>query len=165
MSPVEQQIAKLKASLAHSYLRRFPDYLLVGAAILVVISVVYWHLLPFMLAVFLGLVALASRETVPLLQAAIQAYETVGPVDCQVTIAVKSDSDNDSYYVVAAHDRESEWRYEFIPQGWKPVAGVYAARMWTLPSDTAPNLIAVKEGVMIPRNKPKLLRTSGLAHS
>jgi len=164
MSPVEQQIANLKPSVKSGVARQLHVYLVAGAILLVILSIALWHPIPLMLAAFIGLVALGSRESGPLLEAAIQAYETASPVSCEVSISIESNTDSDSYYAIVSRNEGSVWRYEFIPQGWKPVAGTYAAVVWSLPSDPSPNLSAVNEGIMIPRYKPKLLASTQIAN-
>ena len=164
MSPVEQQIANLKPSVKSGAARHFHVYLFNGAILLVILSAVLWHPVPLMLAAFFGLVALGSRESGPLLLTAIQAYETAKPVASEVTVSIESDGDSDRYYVTVITDEESAWRYEFIPQGWNPVAGTHAASIWRLPSSTLPNIISVPEGIMIPRYKPKLLQPNQIAN-
>jgi hypothetical protein len=164
MSPVEQQIANLKPSVKSGVARHFHAYLFAGAILLVILSAVLWHPMPLMLAVFLGLVALGSRESGSLLQTAIQAYETAKPVASEVTVSIESDGDSDRYYATVVTAEESSWKFEFIPQGWNPAAGTHAALIWCLPSSTIPSLISVPEGIMIPRNKPKLLQLNQIAN-
>jgi len=164
MTSVEQQIANLKPCVKSGIARRFHVYLFAGGILLIILSIVLWHPIPLMLAAFFGLVALGSRESGPLLETAIQAYETVEPVAKEVTILIESDGDSDRYYATVIADKEAAWRYEFIPQGWNPVAGTHAALIWTLPSSTSPNLISVPEGIMIPRYKPKLLQPNQIAN-
>lgn len=160
MSPVEQQIAKLKPCVKSGVARLLHVYLVVGAVLLVVLSIVLWHPIPLMLAVFMGIVGLCSRESGALLVNAIQAYETANHDSCEVSISIDNNSDSDRYYAIVSRNEGSVWRYEFIPQGWKPLAGTYAGVVWGLPSDLSPKLTSINEGILIPRYKPKLLSSN-----
>jgi hypothetical protein len=154
MSPIEQQIANLRPSVGSGIARRLHIYLLASAGCLVLVSIVLRHPVPLMFAAFFALVGFGSRETGPLLDAAIRAYDMATPVSGQVAITVESNMDSNSYYALVYEKDQPNWKYEFIPQSWHPSAGTYPARIWRLKPETPPDIVAVEDGILIPRYKP-----------
>jgi hypothetical protein len=59
------------------------------------------------------------------------------------------------YQTLVREQNQPDWEYEFIPLGWQPVAGTYAARIWRVDSNGPPILAAVETGILIPRGNPK----------
>jgi len=153
MSPVEQQIANLRPSVVSGIARQIHIYILACAVLLLVISIIFWHPIPLMFATFIAIVGLGSRDTGPLLDAAIRAYDLAPTVSGQVTITLENNFDSDCYYALVLEDNQPSWKYEFIPQSWRPVAGTYPVRIWRLKPETSQDLVAIEEGILIPRYK------------
>ncbi len=154
MSPVEQQISNLRPSTGSGLATNLHYYLIAGAVLLTISSIVLWHPIPLMFATFLALVGWGSRAAGPLLVAAIAAYDTATPTHGQVTISISNDGDTDRYYAVVSERGEPDWKYEFIPQGWRPLAGSHAVRIWRLEPETPPAITAVEAGILVPRDWP-----------
>ena len=153
MSSVEQQIASLRP-FVRSGLALNLNYCLAAAAVLLTaLSVVLWHPVPLMFATFVAVVALGSRESGPLVTAAIAAYDSATPSFGQVTISISDHRDADTYQALISEPDQPIWKFEFIPQSWHPVAGSYPARVWRLQHEY-PVLAATEDGVLIPRYKP-----------
>jgi hypothetical protein len=153
---VEQQITHLKPAVGSGCAPYFHYGLLSGAAGLVILSLLLWHPVPLMMAVFLGIIGIFERRTGPNIAAAIRAYDTTSPTPGEVSITI-SDWDTDQHYhaVVREHG-QLDWEYPFVPQGWEPAAGNYAARIWRAYKDGPPVLTAIESGLLIPRDKPSL---------
>jgi hypothetical protein len=112
---VEDQIAALRSvrGLApHAH-----KWLLAGAAIGLIAAVAFWHPVPLMIAVFLGLVGFAEQRTGPNLAAALTAYDNGTPSPGEVSIAIKSWDSTDRYHATVHTPGQPDWAYEFIPQG------------------------------------------------
>ena len=152
--PVEDQLARLRPAVASGLAVRFHLVLLAGAGIGVILAVVLWHPVPLMLAAFLGLVGFAEQRAGPNLAAAVAAYDTAAPVHGDVSVTItRWDTDN-SYLATVCEPGQPTWQYEFIPQGWQPVAQTYPARIWRSGAGAPPVLAAVEEGILIPRGDP-----------
>ena len=153
-STVEQQIANLRP-LARSGLALNIHNRLVAIAVgLVIFSVLLWNPIPLMIAIFLGVVGFFERSAGPNIAAAINAYDTTKATFGEVTIAITC-WDTDNHY--HAHVREigqPPWEYEFVPQGWKPAAGSYAASIRRAGYSAPPIPTIVEGGILIPRHKP-----------
>lgn len=152
---VESQIAILRAATKYSVARNLHHWMLGGAAALALFSAVIWHPIPLMIALFIGIVGASERRAVPNIQSAIRAYDTASASFGEVLISLTCwDTDAHYHAVVREHGRP-DWAYEFMPQGWLPVAGAHAARIWRLDGCDAPALAATDNGILIPRYDPK----------
>lgn len=110
-----------------------------------------------MIAFFLGFVGFSEQRAGPNLLFAILAYDCDDPTEGTVSVEITSWSDSETYHAIVSEIGHSDWKYQFIPQGWQPAARSYSARIWR--SDTAgrPLLAAVEEGILIPRYDPELV--------
>jgi hypothetical protein len=151
---VEEQIARLRPG--RGFARRLPVWLFGLAAVLCVTAAVVWHPVPLMVGLFFGLVGLLDRRAGPNIVAALEAYDTLRPVAGEVEIEVTTWSDSDSYHAMVCEPGQPAWTYPFMPQGWTPVAGRYPARIWRAAPGQPPALVAVADGILVPRTTPKL---------
>jgi hypothetical protein len=153
---VEQQIANLRPAVGSGFAPYFHYGLLAGAAGLVTLSILSWHPVPLMIAIFLGLIGIFERRAGPNIAAALKAYGTHSPTFGEVSITItRWDTDNHHHVVVREHG-QPDWEYEFVPQGWEPVVGSYAARIWRAAIDGPPVLTAIESGILIPRGNPTM---------
>lgn len=150
---VDAQIAALRPGLG--FAAHVHNWLLAGAAIGVIAAVFFWHPVPLMIAAFLGVVGLSERKAGPNLVAAVAAYDSGTPAIGEVSVAITCWSDSDHYHATVHGQGGPDWEYEFMPQGWRPAAGRYPARIWRAAADGEPILAVVEEGILIPRYPPR----------
>jgi hypothetical protein len=91
---------------------------------------------------------------------AIVAYDSGTPTDGDVSVAITSWDTDNTYHAIVREAGHSEWKYEFIPQGWQPASRSYPARIWRNDLEGRPILAVVEEGILIPRYDPKLVESS-----
>lgn len=151
---VEQQIDNLRPFAKSSLGLNFHNWLLVSAVVLVILSIFLWNPVPLMVAIFLSVVGISERNAGPNIVAAIDAYDTNKATQGKVVITISCSSDDDHYYALVQEIGQLEWGYEFIPQGWQPLAGSYPARIWRAGTRGTPILTVVESGVLIPRYNP-----------
>lgn len=152
---VDEQLAILRNAVASPVLRQLHYWMVGTAVVLVIASAVLWNPVPLMIGAFIGLVGIGGRQTIPNILNALHAYESVPPATGTAAISITCWSDDNNYQVVLREAGQPDWGYEFIPQGWTPVEGTHAARIWRLSGHPAPALAAVDDGVLIPRYDPK----------
>jgi len=163
---VEQQIAlfrRIKGFAAHAQ-----KWFLGGAALGIIVAVIlfwFWHQ-AFFFSAFLGMVSIFfasvgfyEQRTGPNIVAAIFAYDSDTPTHGKVTLLIEPWEDDDysgiTYYAIVHERNHPDWKYDFIPQDWQPIAQTYPAKIWRTGSKRQPVLVIVEEGVMIPRDDPK----------
>jgi hypothetical protein len=154
-NPVDQQINNLRPAVTSGLGLSIHNWLLAAAIGLVIPGIILRHPAPLMIAAFLAVVGLCERRAGPNIVAAVKAYDAGEPTFGEVSITISCwDTDNHYHALVREHNRP-EWEYEFIPQGWKPAADTYAARIWRVDNEGPPVLTAVEDGILIPRGDPK----------
>jgi hypothetical protein len=151
---VEQHIANLRPVVRSGFAPYFHYGLLAGAAGLVILSIFLWHPVPLMIAIFLGIVGIFERRAGPNIADAIEAYDTNSPTFGEVSITISRWDTDKHYHAVVREHGQPDWEYEFVPQGWEPVVGSYAARIWRADIDGPPVLTAIESGILIPRGNP-----------
>lgn len=162
---VEQQVSMLRRSMQSPLGRNLNAFLGALALLLLVLGYAIGSPIPWMFAGFFGLVAVFEREAVPNIVAALRAWDGDPPVAGWVVINVVRGDESDCYHVVVDEPGRAGWRFQFMPQGWTPVAGRFPARIWRPAGQDAPVLAAVDAGVMIPRDRPEALPSGEwLAH-
>ena len=150
---VDKQISKLRPTTG--FAANLHSYFLAAAVLGLIAAVVFWHPVPLMIAIFLGIIGFAEKRAGPNIVEAINAYDTSTPTDGEVSIAItRWDTDN-HYHATVREQGQSEWEYEFIPQYWQPTTGIYLAKIWRSDIEGMPILLVVREGILIPRNTPK----------
>jgi hypothetical protein len=152
---VEQQIDYLRSTIGFAV--QMHKWFLLGAALGVIASLLFWNPIPLMLSIFLAVVGFAEKRAGPNIVAAISAYDSEAPSPGNASITVTC-WDMDNHYHVKLHEEGSpDWDYEFIPQGWQPAAGSYVAKIWRIGLEKKPVLSVVEEGIMIPRYDPQAI--------
>jgi hypothetical protein len=152
---VEQQIDYLRPTIG--FAAKMHKWFLLAAAIGVIASLLFWNPIPLMFSVFIAVVGFAEKRAGPNIVAAISAYDSKAPSLENASITITC-WDMDNHYHVKLHEEgHPDWTYEFIPQGWQPASGSYAAKVWRTGLESKPVLSVVEEGIMIPRYDPKTI--------
>lgn len=110
-----------------------------------------------MIAFFLGFVGFLEQRAGPNMLSAVLAYDCGNPTEGTVTVEITSWSDSDTYHATVSEIGHSDWKYQFIPQGWQPACRSYSARIWRSDTEGKPLLAVVDEGILIPRYDPALV--------
>jgi hypothetical protein len=150
---VEEQISNFRSTMM--FARHMHMWLLAGAATGVIAALVFWHPVPLMLAAFLGIVGLSEQRAGPNIVSAVVAYDSDTATDGEVCVAITCWDTTNKYHATVREAGHSDWKYEFIPQGWQPASRSYSARIWRNDSEGRPVLAVVEEGILIPRYDPK----------
>ena len=155
MTPVsvEQQIAALRTTVG--FAAKMHRWFLLGAAVGLVVAIVFWHPIPLMISFFLAIVGFSEQRAGPNIVAAIFAYDCDTPTLGEVSVSITSWSDNNHYHATVHEQGYPNWEYEFIPQRWLPVARRYPAKIWRSEGRKQPVLAVVEDGILIPRYDPK----------
>lgn len=139
-------------------------YWMLGASIAsgIVVVIGAEHLrttsLPYvMIPVLFVIVALAVWMTVPHVRRAWQAVQTPQCCDdVRIEIEIDSYPDAKHYYARVPATTRGTWRFEFVPQGWKPVAGALEAQARYITAVRWPVLVLVAPtGMLVPMYEPK----------
>ena len=124
------------------------------AALLVIVGwVLHWVAL-YLIAGFVGVVALASFTTLSNLRNAYVGEREGARAGGHVQITVTPGTEATSYSA-AVRDRGARWSFEFVPIEWAPMAGEREAQLVYLRGVEWPVLVVVDEGILVPRYKPK----------
>ena len=139
--------------------RRLPQrlkWVLVALSIVIGAAALYTRQPPYLMAlVFVAFVTYSAFQTAPHIEAAARALTAANRVDGSVIIeVVEAWSDSNTYHVVIPVAPYGAWRFEFIPGGWKPIAGESKATIYWLADIVGPALVQVEAGVMYPRHTP-----------
>ena len=153
-SNVEQQIDNLRPAAKSGLAANIHNWLVAIAVGLVILSIFLWNPIPLMIAIFLGVVGISERSAGPNIAAAINSYDTTQATFGEVTITITCWDTDNHYHAHVQEIGQPAWEYEFIPQGWKPAAGSYAARIWRAGNGGPPTLTIVGDGILIPRHIP-----------
>ena len=152
---VAEQIALFKRPSVFRIAAHLRQWFLGGAIVGVIGAIFFWHPVPLMIAAFLGLIGLAEKRAGPNIVSALAAYDHGTSRPGQVAITITCwDMDNHYHGTVREHGW-SDWKYEFIPQGWQPSSGTYPAQIWRDETSGRPVLTTVEQGILIPRYDPK----------
>lgn len=153
MTP-DEQISQLRPSLSVAAKMRL---WFIGIALLALsAALIFWNSIPLFFGLFFTVVGLADRYVAPNIIEAIRAYDTQPHTEGEVTVSI-TQWDMDLHYRANIKEMgHSEWVYDFIPQGWKPEARSYKARIWRN-TKGIPLLAIVDVGILIPRGlvRPK----------
>jgi hypothetical protein len=77
-----------------------------------------------------------------------------------VFIDITNWSDSDSYHAIVVSGCKLPWKFDFIPQGWKPTEGIIPAELVFIKQVGWPVLIITEAGIIFPRYTPKVSNTS-----
>lgn len=109
----------------------------------------------FMVAIFLGVVALAARQTGPHVLRAAQAIDSALRSPVTVTVEVTQWTDSPTYHATVSLPQGHPWRMEFHPQGWTPEPGPLQATAHFVSGVPWPALLVADQGIIFPRYTPK----------
>jgi hypothetical protein len=151
---VRQQIDLLRPALG--FVRHVHKWFWMGAALGVVAAIVFWHPAPLFFSALLALVGFFEQKAGPALAAAIAAYDDGTPSNGQVAVTLVEGDSVNFYHAVVREPNHPDWEFAFFPQGWQPSTRIYHARLWRENRSGQPVLAAVDEGLLIPRDQPRL---------
>lgn len=151
---VEQQIDNLRPLAKTSLALNFHNWLVASAVLLVILSVILWNPIPLMIAIFLGVVGISERSAGPNIAAAIKADDTIKATSDEVTITISCWDTDNHYHARVQENGQPAWEYEFVPQGWEPAVGCFAARIWRADTSGPPAITIVEGGILIPGHNP-----------
>jgi hypothetical protein len=152
---VEQQVAALRPAVVVGFAGNMHKWFLAGAALGMIMAILFWHPVPLVIAAFLGFIGFSEQRAGPNIVAALAAYDFDTPTYGEVFIAITSWDTDNFYDAKVCEQGYSDWKFEFIPQGWQPATSSYRARIWRNGSEGQPILVAVDDGLLIPRYTPK----------
>jgi len=158
---VEDQISRLRPTMLFAL--HMHKWFLAGAATGLIAAAIFWHPVPLMIAAFLGIVGLSEQRAGPNIVSAIVAYDSGTATDGEVSVAITSWDTDNTYHATVREAGHSDWKYEFIPQGWQPANRNYMAKIWRHTPEGQPVLAVVDEGILIPRYDPKPVDSSKLS--
>jgi hypothetical protein len=127
------------------------------ALALAIAGILSWHPMPFMIAFFVALLALASRETTPHIANAAKALESGSKRAASVEVSIPETSDTTRYYAVVRVSDALHWRMEFTVWGWKPREGTFQAEVFHIRGVEWPVLLQMEQGILFPRYTPQRL--------
>ena len=147
---VEEQLARFRAALPLAphlaFALRCAGGALLGLAAALATPI------PAMFGLFLLVVGFAEREAGGCVAAALSAHAGGGGDEGLLAIAVEPGTDDPIYRALVEGPAGAFWRMTFVPQGWRPSEGRFAARIWRERGTGRPALaILAGGGVVIPR--------------
>ena len=154
---VDDQIRRIKR--AKLFAQHMHKWLIAGALFLAVVSLVSWHPALLIIAAMLAAIGVFERRAGPNILSALLAYESEEASTGFVAISITAWDTSKTYHATVREVGYPEWKFEFIPQGWKPASRSYKARIWRKSPDNRPTLAIVEEGILVPRYDP--IRLSG----
>jgi hypothetical protein len=157
---LEAQLALLKTATRSGVGRHLYHWLVGIAVILLILSFLLWHPFPLMVAALLGIIGLLEHRAVPNTLNALRAYDSTKPGTGTVRITITHWDSDSHYHAIVREEGQSDWAYDFVPQGWQPDEGTHSAQIWRLDSGGSPALSAVSTGMLIPRHAPQKLDAS-----
>jgi hypothetical protein len=159
LSPNDQldQLRRMAAGRRSDWLKYG---LLLLAAALALAALLTLHPVFGMVLVFVAVVSYSAWQSTPHMDAAAVALRFDHRSTGTVQITVGNWSGSDSYQATVqggarTGDAPARWRFEFIPLGWRPVAGRYTAVLFAHPALEWPALIQTEQGIIYPRYKPE----------
>lgn len=156
MDIIEEQIDNLRPAVYSGLATNLYRWMIGISLVLVIFSIFLWNPIPLIFVAFLAIVAMSIRQSGTNLTEAIIAFDTCEPTTGLIQIIVERGDDSDIYHVVVCEENQPKWRYQFIPQHWKPIKGKYTAKIWRKGDRLPPTLVATEQGILIPRYNPEL---------
>ena len=108
----------------------------------------------YMVALISGVLAWASHQTAPHLRRAALALDSGQRRRARIDISIDSASDVQKFRAFVPVSATQAWTFEFIPQGWTPVAGTLEAELCFVPEVEWPALMITQAGLIHPRTEP-----------
>ena len=151
-SSVNQQLETLRKSARLAWL---PMGSLALTFALLALGLITGYEAFFVLAAFIGLGAVAARQTAPHWRNAIRALEEGERSKGKVSIIVSEYDDSPEYRVTSLKTPTGSWSFEFSPQNWIPVEGCFDADILFVSGVEWPALVITQEGILFPSFDPK----------
>lgn len=155
---LEQQLGVLRNSRGGSDIRAAQVITAILALGLLVTAIITQHIAAIMLFVFFSIAAIAGGDTIKHTNNAIDAYESGVKEKCSVLIEQSEDSLNVYYAKINTAGHQHSWKFDFIPDGWKPTEGECSAESFHLENTECPALVVVETGILVPRSKPLMIK-------
>lgn len=105
-------------------------------------------------ALLLAVVAGSLGQSTPHLRQATEAYRRGAGHAGSVVIAITRGSDAESFRATVHDPRTGCWTFEFVPLGWTPREGRFAAQLYRLDTVPWPALAVLRDGILVPRQSP-----------
>lgn len=102
-----------------------------------------------------GLFAVLAFQSGPYPAYAARAIQSGRRIRQAAKISVEVLFEQNRYYVTTQDLEKREWKFEFVPRGWRPAPGETPVEAYHLDGLPCPALLVAKHGIMIPRFKPK----------
>ena len=153
MTPSEQ-IEALQTMVSRRVMMWVPQLAFVVALGLAAGGILTWHPVFFMLLFPALLIASLSARIRPHILSAATAFSSGATTHGQIEITATEGIDELRYHAIVQVSQPNAWRIQFNPMGWKPVAGIQEATIFTLPDVAWPALVQVSEGIIFPCQKP-----------
>lgn len=152
----EQQVHSLRRMVARRVMEWMLGVCIASAVVLVGAGLQSAWPPYFMIGAFLAFVALAVWQTLPHVRRASQAVKAPQRREhATITIEVESDADSTCYHVRVPASDDGAWRFQFRPQGWRPVAGCLYAEVRYIADVRWPVLAIVPHGILVPCYEPR----------
>jgi hypothetical protein len=156
MTP-DQQLHNLQRYGNDALLMLLRSLLILAALLLFAAAYYYRELMYLMIGIFVTLVTIALLKSTPHIRHAVRASRQGIPFAGTLEIAI-DDTDDMPSYTATTRDRYGHyWKFEFLPQGWKPAAGQTPAELFSIADIAWPVLIRTEHGILYPRYTPKRL--------
>ena len=129
----------------------------VGALLIILLAAVILtkHPVLIMLLIFSVVVIVGARSSRQHLRNAAFSIARGTPMDGTAMISIETPLDDDRFYATINGQDNKSWKFEFIPQGWRPQAGTVSVTVYYLKGISWPTLMVGQDGIMIPRYKPE----------
>jgi hypothetical protein len=129
----------------------------VGAFVLLLAAaaIITKHPVFIMLSLFSIVVAAGSRRSTQNLKNAAFSIKHGKNMESTAMISIKAPIDDDRFYATI-DCQDKVWKFEFIPQGWKPQEGKVSVTVYYLEGIDWPTLLVGQEGIMVPRYNPEI---------
>jgi len=159
MTP-DQQLHNLQRYGNDALLMLLRSLLILAAVLLFAAAYFYRELMYLMIGIFVTLVTIALLKSTPHIRHAVRASRQGIPFAGTMEITIDG-TDNTPSYTATTRDRYGHyWKFEFLPQGWKPAAGQTEAQLFSIADVGWPVLIRTEHGILYPRYTPKRLENA-----
>ncbi len=111
-----------------------------------------------------GLFAVMAFQAGPFPAYAARAIEAGRKVRQSADVSMEILFEQKRYYVTTPDREKREWRFEFIPKGWRPEPGKMTVEAYYLNGRSCPAALVTKQGIMIPRFKPRPVAQHALSY-
>jgi hypothetical protein len=154
MTP-DQQMEALRAMAARAAPVWLKYGLTIAAATSIAACVIRRESVFLALGAIAAVVALSTRTSTPHIFNAARALTHPTSSVGTVLIEVTQWSDSPSFHATAFVTDAQRWKFEFIPLGWNPQAGIVNATLFYIAGVEWPVLVRTEHGILFPRGDPE----------